>query len=200
MNKSAALALNVSTCKTSQLVAAYNLLAGKSIKKFETRAIAEARVGALLATAQAASSRWKCPGCGADEFSSHITAAALEGQPGADRLFCHHCSTEFFSNGRVYKAPAASATRRGAIAASWQRPAVAAARGARHAVRVTRVRVEGGAPTRVTEQFKSVREAFAKLGLPMGRHIKFRGQLKAAGKLRFADNVTFTLVDSADQL
>lgn len=57
------------------------------------------------------------------------------------------------------------------IAASWKDPEVFAARITRN-----NVKVDGTVYT-------SVREAFVKLGLPLGQHIKFRMNLKAAGKL-----------------
>jgi hypothetical protein len=42
----------------------------------------------------------------------------------------------------------------------------------------SRVTVDG-------EEYRSVAQAFEKLKLPMGRHIKFRMKLKVAGKLAF---------------
>jgi len=55
--------------------------------------------------------------------------------------------------------------------ALWQVEDVRAARCERSAVMV-----DG-------EEYRSVRAAFAELGLPMSKHIKFRGELKEAGKL-----------------
>lgn len=37
-------------------------------------------------------------------------------------------------------------------------------------------------------EYRSVKQAFEKLKLPLGRHIKFRMALKAAGKLDFEHN------------
>lgn len=54
---------------------------------------------------------------------------------------------------------------------SWLDPEVREARCERSAVSV-----DG-------EDFKSVRAAFLELGLPMGKHIKFRGELKEQGKM-----------------
>lgn len=54
---------------------------------------------------------------------------------------------------------------------AWQDPDVREARCERSAVSV-----DG-------EDYKSVRAAFLSLNLPMGKHIKFRGELKEAGKL-----------------
>lgn len=72
------------------------------------------------------------------------------------------------------KAPATGKDRGAAIAESWKNKKVAAARATRHAVRVE------------DKTYKSVREAFMVLALPLGQHIKFRGALKAAGKAEFA--------------
>jgi hypothetical protein len=72
--------------------------------------------------------------------------------------------------------PRASNPDRGAaIAASWQDKAVAERRAQRHAVRVQ-------APNGGEGNYKSVREAFMILALPLGQHIRFRGALKAAGR------------------
>ena len=85
---------------------------------------------------------------------------------------------------RPKKAAAKSTDRSAAIAASWTNKQVAAARATRHAVRVG------------DKTFKSVREAFMVLALPLGQHIKFRGALKAAGKAEFAGR-KFRLVERA---
>jgi hypothetical protein len=72
-----------------------------------------------------------------------------------------------------------AADRSASIAASWKDPKVAAARATRHAVVV--VDDKGN-----KETYRSVRQAFEALDLPLGRHIKFRGALKAAGKQELA--------------
>lgn len=69
-------------------------------------------------------------------------------------------------------APARRTNAGPAISASWQRMEVRDARVTRHKVSVDGV------------EFRSVRAAFAALGLPMGRHIPFRARLKAAGTVR----------------
>lgn len=46
-------------------------------------------------------------------------------------------------------------------------------------------------------EYRSVKQAFEKLNLPLGRHIRFRMSLKAAGKLAFEHNdkkFNFTVV------
>lgn len=64
--------------------------------------------------------------------------------------------------------PAKTAARSAAVAATWQDPAVKAARAIRHAVIVKGV------------QHRSVGEAFKALSLPMNRHVVFRQKLKAS--------------------
>jgi len=64
-----------------------------------------------------------------------------------------------------------------AISKSWEDPEVAAARATRNGVTVT---VNG-----ITNEFGSVRKAFAALGLPDSKHIRFRGKLKAAKEMVF---------------
>ena len=69
-------------------------------------------------------------------------------------------------------APAAPhQNRSAAIRASWADPAVAAKRAERHSVVVD------------NQRFDSVRAAFVALNLPLSKHIKFRAELKSAGKL-----------------
>lgn len=89
----------------------------------------------------------------------------------------------------VRKAAAKSSDRSAAIAASWTNKKVAAARATRHGVRVTDPRGGQG-------NYKSVREAFMVLALPIGQHIKFRGALKAAGKAEFG-KFKFALIERA---
>lgn len=79
------------------------------------------------------------------------------------------------------KAPAAPADRSAAVAASWANPEVAAARAARHSVRV-------GA-----DVYRSLPAAFRELNLPMGSMIATRLALVANGKAVHA-NHKFTLV------
>lgn len=137
--------INVTTAKTSELVAFYNAHAAKPVTKFADRKTAERRVSELLATLKPA---------------------------------------------KAVKAPKAqkpAADRSAAIAASWTDKRVAAARATRHAVRVTDPRGGQGS-------YKSVREAFMVLALPLGQHIKFRGALKQAGKGEFS-GFQFKLVE-----
>lgn len=69
--------------------------------------------------------------------------------------------------------------RSAAIAASWRVPPVAKARCTRHAVKVL-------TPEGLELGFRSTKEAFEVLELPLGQHIRFRGQLKSTGTKTFA--------------
>ena len=87
------------------------------------------------------------------------------------------------------RAKSAEAPRSDKIAASWQDKSVAAARATRHGVRVTDPKGGKGS-------YRSVREAFMVLALPLGRHIRFRAALKAAGAAEI-DGHKFALIDRA---
>lgn len=78
--------------------------------------------------------------------------------------------------------------RSAAIAETWKDKNVAARRSARHHVLVAPPK---GSPT----EYKSVRQAFMVLALPLGQHIKFRSALKAAGQAEFG-GFKFKLVDN----
>lgn len=70
------------------------------------------------------------------------------------------------------RAPVASADRSEAIRASWSNKAVHDARSERRGVEV-----DG-------KYFRSVRAAFDEFKIPLGSHIKFRMDLKAAGEVK----------------
>lgn len=190
----------ISQMTTAEMVAEYNLLTGKSIKKFSSRAAGEqqlTKARELLAvakqTATVANQTAKqpeetevteatnhtfdyavdgCPNCGATEDQTY---AGQEGTTAEERNFCHHCSTEYWRDtGEIYKAPAKSDTRSKAIAATWENDQIAAARSARDNV------VVDGKGT-----FRSVAAAFKSLGLPMSKHIKFRIEVKSNGSGTF---------------
>lgn len=176
---------------TAQLLAAYNAAAAQlgepAVKRFSDAKTAERRTAAIVERAAAAAKpaaakpvaagyvRGVCPKCGK---STDITCGRVvdrkEGQVLVDehKACCHSCGHEFhYETGKALRRAAAPADRAAAIARSWGRADVAAARAARHSVTVDGV------------GYRSVREAFEKLSLPMGQHIRFRAQLKAAGKL-----------------
>lgn len=186
--------MNVSTATTAELVAFYNKHAAKPVNKFADRKTAERRVNALLAT-ELGAGHDKCPHCGA---TTDITRGEVLVSRHAEQrvvnehiAFCHNCTHEWntLTGKPVRKAPAKSPDRSAAIAASWSNKKVAAARATRHGVRVTDPRGGQG-------NYKSVREAFIVLALPLGQHIKFRGALKAAGKAEF-NKFKFALIERA---
>lgn len=174
---------------TAEMVAEYNTLTGKSIKKFSSRGagekqLAKAReanpqptvVEKTMPKAKTEAKTKKpfdyavdgCPNCGATEDQTY---AGEEGTTAEERNFCHHCSTEYWRDtGKIYKATAKSEKRSTAISESWNNPAIAAKRARRDNVEVKGVGI-----------FRSVCEAFKVLHLPMNQHIKFRMSVKEAG-------------------
>lgn len=185
---------------SAELVAEFNRITGQSVKRFSSRQDGLRRMAAALKD-EAASAEPKpiqlvakknadgavvltkkepkkeaeykhgtCPNCGTEHDQ---TAAGLEGEAGADRLFCHHCSTEYFDDGRIYKAPAKSLSRSVGIANSWANPAVAAARKERVGCKVV-------APDGKTHFFKSVPQAFKHFGLQWSKMFAVRKAVKLA--------------------
>lgn len=177
---------------TAEMVAEYNTLTGKSIKKFSSRGagekqLAKAReanpqptvVEKTMSKAKPEAKKTEakkpfnyavdgCPNCGATEDQTY---AGEEGTTAEERNFCHHCSTEYWrETGKIYKAPAKSEKRSTAISESWNDPKIAAKRARRDNVEVKGVGI-----------FRSVCEAFKVLHLPMNQHIKFRMSVKEAG-------------------
>ena len=166
---------------TAEMVAEYNALTGKSIKKFSSRAAGEKQLASARAAHQPATPKKEekvetkkpyhpndgCPNCGAKHDQTY---AGEENTPAGERLFCHHCSTEYYQDGRIYKAPAKSVTRSKAISESWANTDIAKKRARRDNVAVKGVGT-----------FRSVCEAFKKLNLPLNQHIKFRMTIKKDG-------------------
>lgn len=196
--------MNVTTATTAELVAFYNAKSATPVKRFSDRKTAERRVAALLAseqqqnvvkvTAQEISAiarramaadnahELRCPECG---DTDNLTTGEVKIVRGMQHLVnehiadCHMCGHEWNTEtGRPVRKAAASPERSAAIAASWQDKKVAEARAARHAVEVV-------TPDGKKIWHSSVRHAFLVWSLPLGQHIKFRGQLKAAGKADF---------------
>lgn len=130
-----------------------------------------------------------CPHCGIDLNNGVSTYTALREDPDNHNVdtkamkheyLCLACNGDFGPKlARRNAAP--SEDRSAAIAATWEDPNVKAARSERSHVAVGK------------QTFRSVRDAFVHLGLPLEKHIKFRGLLKAAGTLQFGDH-TFTVV------
>jgi len=119
---------NVKTATTAELIAEYNRLTGKNIKRFSTRKAGELQVERML------------------------------NKPNAVK---------------AESAPAEHKNRSLAARESWGSSKVAKARSARDGVKV-----EGVA-------YRSVAAAFKELGLPMGKHIPFRAQVKRDGHATF---------------
>ena len=61
-------------------------------------------------------------------------------------------------------------------------------------VKKPKAQVRKSAVTVNGKEYRSVKQAFEMLKLPLGRHIKFRMKLKAAGKLAFDDKHEFKVV------
>jgi transposase-like protein len=182
--------MNVSTATTAELVEFFNAHSTKPVKKFADRKTAERRVAELIASMPAAH-ELTCPECGG---KNDITSGEIKQLRGKQHLvnehiaFCHNCEHEWDMNtGKPVRKPAKTKKEAAAaIAASWKNKEVAARRATRHAVIVTN-------PKGHTDVFKSVREAFLTLNLPLGRHIKFRGELKVAGRHEI-QGYTFAIV------
>lgn len=128
-----------------------------------------------------------CPLCGADHDLQK--PAGKEGSvAGDERALCSGCGNEYWSKGE--KAGALFARRKPgrdvskAIRETWADADVRAARSLKQ-----RVIVDGTG-------YRSVFEAFKALGLPESKHVKFRMELKAAGKAVFAGH-KFSIVAAA---
>lgn len=170
----------------SQLLAQYNAAAAQlgepQVKRFSDLKTAQRRTAAILARlpqpkpkTAASYVRGTCPKCGG---TSDITCGQVKDRKSGQvvvnehQAMCHSCGHEFdYETGRAIRRNAGAGARAFGGAESWADPAVRAARAARHQVRVDGV------------LYSSVAHAFEQLGLPMSKHIAFRGQLKAAGAL-----------------
>lgn len=147
---------DVKTAKTPELVAEYNRLSGKAIKKFSSRAAGEKQVAALLV---------KNPQN--DGFVKPKSALAKTAEI-MDKV----------AKPKVEKAPA---DRSAAIRRSWSVLATHNARSARHNVEV----YQEGHKAETLQCYRSTLAAFNALKLPVGQHIRFRMALKADGKKVF---------------
>lgn len=131
-------AQNVSAMTTAAMVAEYNSLTGKSIKKFSSRAAGEKQLEAARTKAGVAAIK---------EVVAKVVKAKVEKKETTNRA--------------------------DAIKKSWADPKVAAARSER-----THVKASG-------KMFRSVKQAFEELGLPLEKHIRFRMQLKQVAEMTF---------------
>lgn len=176
--------MNVSALSAADLLAVYNIAAAASVKRFATRAVGEKRLAAALADPEARGRLARagaCPACGDRHNGITVGRINKAGQETHQHeAMCHVCGHEFHADtGAQLKARAATnCSASAAIAASWKDPEVRAARIERCPVRVV-------TPAGNTLEFRSMRPAFAKLGLPMGVMIRTRMNLKVARSLDF---------------
>lgn len=185
---------DVIATKTADLVAFYNANSGsKPIKKFADRRTAETRVIALIESLNALdepSNESPIPDAKPrEEVSSDVKthkarAVVKKVEPTQEELDAMSDEEyEAFVKSSLNSSPvgadeiATPSHRRSnseGIAKSWDNKEVAQKRLTRNGVMVEGV-----------GEFKSVRVAFAALGLPDSKHIRFRMKLKEAGRLNF---------------
>lgn len=185
---------DVIATKTADLVAFYNANSGsKPIKKFADRRTAETRVIALIESLNAldepsnespipdAKPREEVP---SDVKTHKARAVVKKAEPTQEELdaMTDEEYEAFVKSGLNDSAncvvqngtPSHRRSNSEGIAKSWDNKEVAQKRLTRNGVMVEGV-----------GEFKSVRAAFAALGLPDSKHIRFRMKLKEAGRLNF---------------
>ena len=185
---------DVIATKTADLVAFYNANSGsKPIKKFADRRTAETRVIALIESLNALdepSNESPIPDAKPrEEVSSNVKthkarAVVKKAEPTQEELdaMTDEEYEAFVKSGLNDSAncvvqngtPSHRRSNSEGIAKSWDNKEVAQKRLTRNGVMVEGV-----------GEFKSVRVAFAALGLPDSKHIRFRMKLKEAGRLNF---------------
>ncbi|UYE90836.1 hypothetical protein F13_0023 [Escherichia phage F13] len=185
---------DVIATKTADLVAFYNANSGsKPIKKFADRRTAETRVIALIESLNALdepSNESPIPEAKSrEEVSSDVKthkarAVVKKAEPTQEELdaMTDEEYEAFVKSGLNDSAncvvqngtPSHRRSNSEGIAKSWDNKEVAQKRLTRNGVMVEGV-----------GEFKSVRVAFAVLGLPDSKHIRFRMKLKEAGRLNF---------------
>ena len=174
---------------TAEILAEYNLLTGKSVKKFSSRAAGEKQLekarsaradefDAMHANDEDRQLDEKygfhtCPSCGV-HLSNGVLWDGCEFNPGeiyrteTHQYECQGCGHNF---GKPKKAK--SGLRSTAVAESWNDEVVASKRSRRDSVLVDGV------------EFRSVKAAFVHLNLPLAKHIRFRMSLKELGSDTF---------------
>lgn len=193
---------DVIATKTADLVAFYNANSGsKPIKKFADRRTAETRVIALIEALNALDEPSNespipdakpCEEVSSDVKTHKARAVVKKAEPTQEELDAMTDEEyEAFVKSGLNDTPvgadkiASPSHRRSnseGIAKSWDNKEVAQKRLTRNGVMVEGV-----------GEFKSVRVAFAALGLPDSKHIRFRMKLKEAGRLNFEfGNKSFT--------
>lgn len=165
---------------TAEMIAEYNALTGKNVKKFSSRAAGEkqlekARYVAGLLDKMGEAARLEfvnaygtdvCPVCGI-HLSNGVLKHGVDGVKNETHEFhCMGCGAEFGPELKAKNDKLAEATSR-----SWSDSSVAAKRSQRDGVTVD---FNGQEP----KAYKSVRAAFNDLNLPDSKHIRFRMSLK----------------------
>lgn len=154
------MSIEVKAATMGELLAFFNAHSGKPpVKRFSDRQSAEKRVTKLLTTSSDV-----VPPTAPPPKEEEATMAKRKKSAAATRT--------------KGASPKKGVNLSAAIAASWKDPKVAAARAARHQVKVAGT------------LYKSVGDAFRQLALPLGRHIGFRGKLKSSedGRATFEHN------------
>lgn len=185
---------DVIATKTADLVAFYNANSGsKPIKKFADRRTAETRVIALIESLNALDEPSNespipdakpCEEVSSDVKTHKARAVVKKAEPTQEELdaMSDEEYEAFVKSGLKDSAncvvqngtPSHRRSNSEGIAKSWDNKEVAQKRLTRNGVMVEGV-----------GEFKSVRVAFAALGLPDSKHIRFRMKLKEAGRLNF---------------
>lgn len=179
---------NVKSATTAELVAKYNQLTGKAIKKFSSRAAGEKQVLAFMNAKPKDVAQDKPETSKADPAKAASKKAmndpAKASTTGASEL-ARQAASIAKSAAKKKAEKEATVSRSDAIKVSWEDPAVKAARSIKNKVKV------GGV------EYRSLKAAFEALNLPVKKHLAFRLELKAAGRKTFEGHV-FTIVPSAD--
>lgn len=166
----------VAQIETARLLVLFNLAHRKNTTKFASRAKGEAQVQDLIDNRGLFDGDpahfIACPTC----YSVHLD----------DEGACTECGWKHVEVVAPVKAKKAAKPASGnvrlAIAESWKRQDVRDARVTRNAVVVA---IDGKI---IADPFRSVKQAFQALDLPLGVHIRFRMELKEAGTKEFEHN------------
>lgn len=159
----------------------------KPTKRFSDRKNAERRINKLLNAIDEAAQNTEepvvsgyshCPHCGIhleNGYDTHENQVEESRPANKEReLVCLGCGEEF--GGLIPERADIDQARSEGVKRSWFNEEVKIKRSTRHAVKVK------GRDGQVNE-FRSVRQAFAELGLPLSKHIRFRMELKEEGQL-----------------
>ncbi len=162
--------MDVKKATMKELVDAYNVKASKPVKRFADRATAEKRVLAVL-------NGEPQPVVEEKAAAPIITTTSEENDMAkATKKTSKSKTTKATKPANATKTKAekkVAASRSEATANSWANKRVAKDRSVKN-----KVTVDG-------KEYNSVLDAFKKLKLPVGKHIRFRGELKAAGNKVF---------------